>query len=166
MSKKQIAVITGASQGIGRAISIKLASEGYFTVLSGRNEENLKKTAELVSHVNDHYQVSITDVTSEVDIEKLFKETAELGELEILVNNAGVGTFKAVEDITLKEWKDMLDVNLTGAFLATREAVKVMKNNRSVGNHFMQFIWTIHRTFIYPIIKSWRVEKIYYRKNR
>ena len=80
MSKKKIAVITGASQGIGRAISVKLASKGYITVLAGRNEENLRKTAELVSQVNDYYQVSITDVTSEVDVEALFKEIEELGE--------------------------------------------------------------------------------------
>ena len=131
MSKKKIAVITGASQGIGRAISVKLASKGYITVLAGRNEENLRKTAEFVSQVNDNYQVSITDVTSEVDVEALFKEIEELGELAILINNAGVGTFKAVENITLEEWEDMLDVNLTGAFLTTREAVKVMKKNRS-----------------------------------
>ena len=131
LSKKKIAVINGASQEIGRAISVKLASKGYITVLAGRNEENLRKTAEFVSQVNDNYQVSITDVTSEVDVEALFKEIEELGELAILINNAGVGTFKAVENITLEEWKDMLDVNLTGAFLTTREAVKVMKKNRS-----------------------------------
>ena len=131
LSKKKIAVITGASQGIGRAISVKLASKGYITVLAGRNEENLRKTAEFVSQVNDNYQVSLTDVTSEVDVEALFKEIEELGELAILINNAGVGTFKAVENITLEEWEDMLDVNLTGAFLTTREAVKVMKKNRS-----------------------------------
>tara|TARA_B100000029_G_C17609268_1_gene968719 strand:+ start:17339 stop:18049 length:711 start_codon:yes stop_codon:yes gene_type:complete len=130
LTKNQIAVITGASEGIGRAISIKLASEGYYTILAGRNEENLRKTAKLISQVNGQSLVYKADITSEQDVMNLFRKVVKLGELVILVNNAGVGTFKAVEEISLKEWQDMLDVNLTGSFLSTREAIKLMKKNK------------------------------------
>ncbi len=127
MPKKSVAVITGASEGIGRALSVKLASEGYITLLAARSEENLRKTADLVSEAGGEYVVAPTDVTSEGEVESLFRKAAKLGDPAVLVVNAGVGTFKAVEDITLEEWQAMLDVNLTGAFLCTREAVKLMK---------------------------------------
>ena len=131
MSKKSVAVITGASEGIGRAISVKFASEGYITVLAARNEANLRTTADLVGEIGGEYLVAPTDVTAESEVESLFKRAAKLGDLALLVINAGVGTFKAVEDISLKEWQAMLNVNLTGAFLGTREAVKLMKKAKA-----------------------------------
>ena len=131
MPKKSVAVITGASEGIGRALSVKLASEGYITLLAARSEENLRKTADLVSEAGGEYVVAPTDVTSEGEVESLFGKAAKLGNLALMVVNAGVGTFKAVEEIRLEEWRAMLDVNLTGAFLCTREAVKLMKNAKA-----------------------------------
>lgn len=131
MQKKPVAVITGASEGIGRALSLKLALEGYITVLAARSEENLRKTADLVSEVGGEYVVVPTDVTAEGEVEFLFRKTAKLGDPALLAVNAGVGTFKAVEEITLEEWQAMLDVNLTGAFLCTREAVKLMKKAKT-----------------------------------
>ncbi len=131
MPKKSVAVITGASEGIGRALSVKLASEGYITVLAARSEENLRKTADLVSEAGGEYVVAPTDVTAEGEVESLFGKAAKLGNLALMVVNAGVGTFKAVEEIRLEEWRAMLDVNLTGAFLCTREAVKLMKNAKA-----------------------------------
>ena len=127
MPKKPIAVITGASEGIGRALSVKFASEGYITVLAARSEENLRTTADLVGEAGGEYLVVRTDVTAENEVETLFRKAAKVGDLAVLAVNAGVGTFKAVEEITIEEWQAMLDVNLTGAFLCTREAVKLMK---------------------------------------
>tara|TARA_Y100000590_G_scaffold391797_2_gene468729 strand:+ start:9656 stop:10366 length:711 start_codon:yes stop_codon:yes gene_type:complete len=127
LPKKPVAVITGASEGIGRALSIKLASEGYTTVLAARSEENLRTTADLVGATGGEYLLAPTDVTAETEVEALFRKAAKLGDLALLLVNAGVGTFKAVEEISLDEWQTMLDVNLTGAFLCTREAVTLMK---------------------------------------
>ena len=127
MPRKPVAVITGASEGIGRALSVKLASEGYTTVLAARSKQNLRVTADLVSEAEGEYLVVPTDVTARNEVVSLFSQASKVGELAVLVNNAGVGTFKAVEEITLKEWQNMMDVNLTGAFLATQEAVKLMK---------------------------------------
>ena len=131
LPKKPVAVITGASEGIGRALSVKLASEGYTTVLAARSKPNIRETADLVSKVGGEYLVVPTDITAEAEVESLFSQASKVGELALLVNNAGVATFKAVEEITLEEWQTMMDVNLTGAFLATREAVKLMKKSKA-----------------------------------
>ena len=131
MPKQPVAVITGASEGIGRPLSVKLASKGYTTVLAARSKPNLRETADLVSKVGGEYLVVPTDIAVEAEVESLFSQASKVGELAILVNNAGVGTFKAVEEITLEEWQSMMDVNLTGVFLATREAVKLMKKAKA-----------------------------------
>ena len=131
MAKKPVAVITGASEGIGHGLAVKLASEGYVCVLAARNEENLRKTADRVSDAGGEYVVAPVDITKEAEVERLFRQATKAGDLALMVNNAGIATFKAVEEITLEEWQSMLDVNLTGAFLCTREAVKLMKKTQS-----------------------------------
>ena len=131
MAKKPVAVITGASEGIGHGLAVKLASEGYVCVLAARNEENLRKTADRVSDAGGEYVVAPVDITKEAEVERLFRQATKAGDLALMVNNAGIATFKAVEEITLEEWQSMLDVNLTGAFLCTRQAVKLMKKTRS-----------------------------------
>lgn len=131
MLSKSIAIITGASEGIGQTLSVKLASEGYTTVLAARSKENLLETANLISKVNGEYLIVQTDITIEGDVESLFIEASKLGRLALLINNAGIGTFKAVEHITLQEWQTMLNVNLTGAFLCTKQAVKFMKKQKN-----------------------------------
>ena len=131
LPKYLVAVITGASEGIGRVLSVKLASEGYTIVLAARNKPKIKETADLVSKVGGEYLVVPPDITAEAEVESLFSQASKVGELALLVNNAGVATFKAVEEITLEEWQIMMDVNLTGAFMATREAVKLMKKAKA-----------------------------------
>ena len=136
LSKKKIAVITGASQGIGRAISVKLASKGYITVLAGRNEENLRKTAEFVSQVNDNYQVSITDVTSEVDVEALFKEIEELGELAECFTKSKSKDEKAEElaDILILTLGHSIAMNVDLESAFDKKMAKIMKRSAISGD--------------------------------
>ena len=127
---KKVAIITGASEGLGKAIAVKLASKKYITVLASRDIKKLEKTSNEIGKVNGQYLIIQTDVTSEKSVKKLFSKAAKLGQLELLINNAGVGTFNKVEEISFKDWKRMIDVNLTGSFLCSKEAILLMKKQK------------------------------------
>jgi len=131
MPKYPIAIITGASEGIGRGISSKLAKQNYISILAARNFEKLKETSDLISEEGNQSVIIQTDITKEEEVVRLFRKAAKYGDIQILVNNAGIGTFSAMEDISLDDWQRMLDINLTGAFLCSREAVKQMKKKRA-----------------------------------
>ncbi|MEE9166504.1 MAG: SDR family oxidoreductase [Candidatus Neomarinimicrobiota bacterium] len=125
-----MAVVTGASEGIGRGIAVKLAENSYVSVLAARNREGLQKTGDVISNAGGQSIIIPTDVTEEDDVVRLFRKADSYGRLDLLVNNAGVASFKPVEEISLDEWLEMIQVNLTGAFLCCREAVTRMKKRR------------------------------------
>lgn len=81
LAKKPVAVITGASEGIGCALAVKLAAERYVCVLAARSEENLRKTADLVSKAGGEYVVAPTDITKEAEVERIFRQASRAGEL-------------------------------------------------------------------------------------
>jgi NAD(P)-dependent dehydrogenase (short-subunit alcohol dehydrogenase family) len=122
----RIGLITGAGSGIGRATAIALSAEGYQLVLAGRRGAALEETAGAC--VSPTAAVP-TDVTDPASVKNLFAETARLfGRLDLLFNNAGIGAPPtALEDIAFADWQRMLSVNLTGAFLCSQEAVRMMK---------------------------------------
>jgi NAD(P)-dependent dehydrogenase (short-subunit alcohol dehydrogenase family) len=123
----RVAVVTGASSGIGRAVSIKLAEEGYFVVLAGRRMAELTVTAEACR--NGSTIVAATDVTDPASVDALFERTsAAYGRVDVLFNNAGVfAPQAALEDLSFEQWKAVIDVNLNGAFLCARAAIRMMK---------------------------------------
>ena len=98
--KKKVAIITGASEGLGKAISIRLASKKYITVLASRDKKKLQNTSSDISKVNGEYFIIPTDITSEKNVKTLFSKASKLGKIELLINNAGVGTFNKVKEIT------------------------------------------------------------------
>ncbi|MFW9786088.1 MAG: SDR family NAD(P)-dependent oxidoreductase [Candidatus Thorarchaeota archaeon] len=121
-------IITGASAGLGEQFAHAFAESGANVALGARREVLLKKIADDVS---DKYGVKAlpikTDVTREVDIINLVDTTVkELGTVDVLVNNAGMYIVKPLIEQTLKDWNKVMDVNLTSAFLGTREVAKVM----------------------------------------
>jgi NAD(P)-dependent dehydrogenase (short-subunit alcohol dehydrogenase family) len=139
----KIAIVTGAGSGIGRATAIALLDAGWRVVLAGRREEELRRTAE---HAPDRTLVAPTDVSDEAAVDALFAATvATYGRLDLLFNNAGASAGGRLEDLSLEAWKRVVDVNLTGAFLCTRAAFRVMKaqeprggriiNNGSISAH-------------------------------
>ena len=145
----KVALITGAGSGIGRCVSIALAKNGYSLVLAGRRLERLETTVAAVKEANAESQVIAvpTNVTEPESVAALFAKTKEtFGRLDVLFNNAGFGG-KAVllEDLEFKHWRVVIDTNLTGAFLCTQQAFKLMKaqdpqggriiNNGSAGAH-------------------------------
>ncbi len=124
----KVAIVTGASSGIGRGIAEMFAAEGAKTVIAARRKEQLDEIVAAVTKAGGTALAVPTDVTQEDQVEALFAKTkAAYGRVDVLVNNAGVPTHINTEDITLKYWNDVMAVNLTGMFLCAREAIRYMK---------------------------------------
>ena len=129
--EEKIAIITGAGTGIGKGIARAFAAEGAVLVIASRNRRNLESAAVDLRRSGATVLVAPTDVTREAEVVALFEKTMDkFGRVDILVNNAGVADGGPIEELTLETWQHVIDVNLTGAFLCTREAMKVMKNRR------------------------------------
>src|SRR5580692_1134155 len=125
----KIAIVTGAGSGIGRAVALALGKQGYAVALAGRRKEALEATAEL-GKASGRMLAVPTDVTNPASVKALFAATQEaFGRLDLLFNNAGSGAPPVpMEDLTYEQWKAVVDVNLTGPFLCTQEAIKLMKS--------------------------------------
>jgi NAD(P)-dependent dehydrogenase (short-subunit alcohol dehydrogenase family) len=128
----KIAIITGAGTGIGKGIARGFAREGASLVVASRNRNNLDATADELRTQGATVVVIPTDVTVEAQVVALFDQTMQqLGRLDILVNNSGVFDGGPLDELSLETWQHVLNVNLTGVFLCTREAMKIMKRQRS-----------------------------------
>ena len=124
----KVAVITGASKGLGRAMALALGGAGARLALVSRDRQQLKATAEAAHALGAEAKIFQTDVTQEEEVRRLEKEVIDgFGHVQILINNAGINIRKPVIDFTLAEWRAVLDTNLTGAFLACRSFVPHMK---------------------------------------
>lgn len=122
------ALITGASKGLGRAMACAMAQAGARVVLVSRDAQKLEATAQTVRECGALADVFPADVTDEPQVLALEKRVAETaGKIHILVNNAGINNRKAVTDFTLAEWRQVMDTNLTSAFLMCRSFVPHMK---------------------------------------
>ena len=124
----KVAIVTGAGSGIGRAVALAFLGAGYRTALAGRRREALEETA-AASAAGEDARVFPTDVTQPESVNALFEQTVRrLGRVDVLFNNAGrFGPGVPLEDLTFDQWKQVVDVNLTGMFLCTQAAFRVMK---------------------------------------
>jgi len=128
----RIAVITGASTGIGKGIAAAYAAEGAKVVLAARSREKLEAVAGEIRSAGGTALVVPTNVTLEEDVIDLFRRTLKVfGRVDILVNCAGITNRSPTDELSLEAWKNVLDVNLNGAFLCSREAFRIMKRQRS-----------------------------------
>ena len=136
--KPKIALITGAGTGIGKATSLALAEAGYDVVLTGRRVELLHATAEEIGEPG-RVLVIPADLADAHAVYELFVKIEKWHErLDLLFNNAGMGAPPILlEDLTLEQWKAVVDVNLTGAFLCTQQAFKLMKNQEPKGGRIV-----------------------------
>ena len=127
----QVALVTGASRGIGQAISLKLAAEGVFVVATSTSEGGAEGTvAAIVAHGGAARAFKL-DVTDSSEVEALFKQIiSEQGRLDILVNNAGITKDGLMMRMKDNDWDTVLDTNLKGSFLCLREASKIMTRAR------------------------------------
>jgi len=126
--KGKTAVITGASRGLGRAMALALAESGVRLALAARDEAKLAEVAATVRNIGAEAECYRVDVTSEADVLELEPQVRQrFGRAQILINNAGVNLRKLVTDFTYQEWRNVLDTNLTGAFLMCRSFVPHMQ---------------------------------------
>jgi short-subunit dehydrogenase len=128
--KKPIALITGASTGIGRSLSIKL-SKKYFIYLISRNKENLNKTKELINAQNNDCKIIVSDISKTESIHNIYSQIEHKNKIELLINNAGIGIFKNITDTSIKDWDDTLNTNLRGAFLMTKMVIDDLKSKKN-----------------------------------
>jgi NAD(P)-dependent dehydrogenase (short-subunit alcohol dehydrogenase family) len=135
----KVAIITGAGSGVGRAVAIAFLKDGYKTVLAGRRADALAETITLSGAPAGQALAVPTDVTKADSVKVLFASTKEtFGRLDFLFNNAGVNAPGVMlEDLTLEQWQAVVDTNLTGPFLCTQEAFKLMKDQSPRGGRII-----------------------------
>jgi NAD(P)-dependent dehydrogenase (short-subunit alcohol dehydrogenase family) len=138
-SLEKIALVTGAGSGIGRQVAIALCEAGYAITLAGRREDPLKETAALAGEFGSRTLVVPTDVSDPSSVVALFHKTREeFGRLDVLFNNAGVNAPAIpMEDLSIEQWKSVVDINLTGVFLCAQQAIKLMKNQKPKGGRII-----------------------------
>lgn len=143
----KIAIVTGAGTGIGKAAALALLKDGYHVTLAGRRPALLEQVVSSAGPAGSRTLIVPTDVSDHTAVRTLFVRTKEaFGRLDVLFNNAGVGAPGVLlEDLSYEQWKAVVDINLTGVFLCTQEAFKLMKaqtpqggriiNNGSISAH-------------------------------
>ncbi|MCD0502805.1 SDR family oxidoreductase [Bordetella petrii] len=143
----QVALVTGAGTGIGRAVALEFLAQGYRVVLAGRRRDMLEQTRTAAGDDGVRALVVPTDVSDEQEVRRLFDETQRAyGRLDVLFNNAGRNAPAVpIEDLPVQTWREVVDVNLTGMFLCAQAAIRLMKvqqpgggriiNNGSISAH-------------------------------
>lgn len=135
----KVAIVTGAGSGIGRACGLALLRAGYAVNLAGRNLDKLQATRDAAGEHAERALCIETDVRNPVSVERLFASSLERwGRLDLLFNNAGTGAPPLpLEELTLEQWQATLDTNVTGAFLCTQQAFKVMRGQSPMGGRII-----------------------------
>ena len=135
----RVAIVTGAGTGIGRAAALALLQDGYRVALAGRRLDMLEQTVKAAGSARERALPVPTDVTNPDAVRALFAKVKQTwGRLDVLFNNAGMGAPGInLEDLTFEQWKSVVDVNLTGPFLCTQEAFKIMKSQDPRGGRII-----------------------------
>jgi NAD(P)-dependent dehydrogenase (short-subunit alcohol dehydrogenase family) len=138
-SKSKVAIVTGAGTGVGKCTTLTLLREGYSVVLAGRRKDPLEATVNESGKTDSQTLIVPTDVGDPDSVKELFKQTKEkFGRLDLLFNNAGIAAPPLpLEDIDYKQWKAIVDVNLTGSFLCTQAAFNIMKSQKPIGGRII-----------------------------
>jgi NAD(P)-dependent dehydrogenase (short-subunit alcohol dehydrogenase family) len=138
MSDK-IVLVTGAGSGIGRAVVLAFLRDGYRVILAGRRLAALQETIEIANADKSQALAVSTDVTDPASVRALFQRTEEaFGRLDVLFNNAGAGMPAAqLEDVSYEQWQRVVATNLTGPFLCTQQAFRVMKRQTPLGGRII-----------------------------
>ena len=138
-SPSKVAIVTGAGTGIGKAAALALLQDGYRVALAGRRKEPLERAVVEAQSAGARALVVPTDVSSPPSVRDLFARTKEaFGRLDLLFNNAGINAPGIpLEELSYEQWKSVVDINLTGAFLCTQEAFKLMKSQDPRGGRII-----------------------------
>ncbi|GAB6989993.1 SDR family NAD(P)-dependent oxidoreductase [Paenibacillus pini] len=133
--ENKVVLITGGAQGIGQGVAEVFASRGALVAIADHDDEKGAAVAAAIRNTGGQAIYISCDVRQEQDIQHFMKVAAEeYGTIDILINNAGVARWKSPYDLTIEEWDDVMNTNARSCFLATREAAKYMKNNKTGGS--------------------------------
>ncbi|MFB0553290.1 MAG: SDR family oxidoreductase [Phycisphaerae bacterium] len=128
----KVAIVTGASRGIGRAVSVALAQEAATVVLAARSIQKLQETADKVTEAGGKAEIVVTELTKEESIKNLVKVTNEkFGRLDVLVNNAGVTHSARLEETITEDWERCMQINARAPFILCREALPLLKKSQA-----------------------------------
>jgi len=135
----KIAMVTGAGSGIGRAVALALLNDGFAVALAGRRRDALDQTLSAAGAAANRALVVPTDVSDPASVQALFAKVKEtFGRLDLVFNNAGVGAPGInLEDLSVEQWKTVVDINLTGVFLCMQEAFRMMKSQEPRGGRII-----------------------------
>jgi NAD(P)-dependent dehydrogenase (short-subunit alcohol dehydrogenase family) len=135
----KVAIVTGAGTGIGKAAAVALLKGGYRVALVGRRREPLEQAIAEAAVAAGNALAVPTDVSDPASVRALFAQTRKVfGRLDVLFNNAGVGApGVGLEELTVEQWRNVVDINLTGAFLCTQEAIRMMKDQQPRGGRII-----------------------------
>ena len=135
----KVAIVTGGGSGVGRQSALALADAGYSVAIAGRRVEMLEETKTKAGEAGARVLPVPTDIADRDAVRALFAKTVEsFGRLDLLFNNAGTGAPAIpIEELPYEDWKRVVDVNLTGSFLCTQEAVRTMKNQQPMGGRII-----------------------------
>jgi len=138
-NQRGVAMVTGAGSGIGRAVALSLHAAGYSVVLAGRNKTRLEETAALADRVGTPMLPVTADVSQPDSVDQLFgKSHATFGRLDLLFNNAGISAPSIpIDELTYAQWNEVVNVNLTGAFLCAQRAIRMMKSQLPRGGRII-----------------------------
>jgi len=138
-SQGKVAVVTGAGSGIGRSAALALLRDGYSVALAGRRVEALEETVSMAGENGARALAVPTDASDPASVQGLFAKTKEaFGRLDVLFNNAGTGAPPVpLDELSFEDWSKVVAINLTGVFLCTQEAMKMMKNQTPMGGRII-----------------------------
>ena len=139
MANTRVAVITGAGSGVGRSAALALLGDGYNVTLVGRRLDALEETAQLAGDASTNTLAVSADAGKPDAVANVFKQTMDaFGRVDVLFNNAGIGaSAPSLEQLTVEQWQSVVDINLTGTFLCTREAMLIMKDQDPMGGRII-----------------------------
>jgi NAD(P)-dependent dehydrogenase (short-subunit alcohol dehydrogenase family) len=139
MAEKRVAVVTGAGSGVGRSAALALLADGFHVTLVGRRLNALEETVGLAGDASSRALPVSADAGSADEVANVFRQTREaFGRLDVLFNNAGIGVpSTSLEELTPEQWQSVVDINLTGTFLCTREAMLMMKSQNPMGGRII-----------------------------
>ena len=143
ISKKN-AIVTGASTGLGKHISIELSQNNYHVFLIARNIEKLEIVKENILDSGGDCSVFAADISNDNDIDKISEVVDKIAQVDVLVNNAGIGIFNKIENTSVDEWDKHISVNLRGSFLMSKMVVPNMKKNKSGKIIFINSVAGLH----------------------
>ena len=143
ISKKN-AIVTGASTGLGKHLSIELSQNNYHVFLIARNIEKLEIVKENILDSGGDCSVFAADISNDNDIDKISEVVDKIAQIDVLVNNAGIGIFNKIENTSVDEWDKHISVNLRGSFLMSKMVVPNMKKNKSGKIVFINSVAGLH----------------------